>query len=549
MDFLARLAPLAFLVLIAGCAAPPPSAVDRPRLVVVLVIDGLPQRQVTAYRDQLGRDGLNRFLERGAWFADAHFGYANTNTGPGHATILTGAYPHASGIIDNEWRDPAIGAPVYCAGDPAYRYVGHDRVRPEGTSPRNLLVESLGDVLRRADSRSRVIAASGKDRGAILPAGRDGTAYMYMAQTGEFASTTYYMKEHPAWVAAFNNARPADRYFRKTWSPLLPEMAYARSVPDSQAWYAPRGKLPMVIGEGLEAPGPMFYGSLDASPFGDALLLDFAQAAIDGESLGQDDAPDILVLSLSGHDYVNHSWGAESRMSHDHLLQVDQLLAEFFRALDRKVGKDNYVAVLTADHGFMPAPEFLKTQGRDAGRANPRGVLAILEDGLAKSFGEGPWVRGWSAQAVLFDRARIARAGIDPRAVGVEAKRILLALPGIAAAYTRAEILGDGSPEPSPGPVPFLEAVRKGWHRERSADIQVVMKPGWMLSSYPSGTTHGSPHAYDTHVPMLFYGPRWVKTGRIDARAEVADIAPTLAGILGVAAPSSSEGKRHSLQP
>jgi arylsulfatase A-like enzyme len=312
----------------------------------------------------------------------------------------------------------------------------------------------------------------------------------------------------------------------------------------------------MVIGEGLGAPGPMYYGSLDASPFGDALLLDFAQAAIEGESLGQDDAADILVLSLSGHDYVNHSWGAESRLSHDHVLQVDQLLAAFFRALDRKIGGDNYVAVLTADHGLMPVPEHLISQGREAGRLNPRGVLAILEEGLARSFGAGPWVRGWSAQAILLDRARIASRGVDARAIGDEAKRILLAQSGVAAAYTRTEILGtgfgDGSGEPSPRPVPgdpLLDAVRKGWHRERSADVQVVLKPGWMLSSYRFGTTHGSPHAYDTHVPMLFYGPRWVKPGRIDERAEVADIAPTLAAMLGVAVPSSSEGRPLALRP
>ncbi len=373
------------------------------------MIDGLPQRQLTAYRDQLGPDGFNRFLERGAWFADAHFGHANTLTGPGHATVLTGAYPHATGIIGNEWRDPATGAPVYCAGDPAHGYLGHARARAEGTSPRNLLVESLGDVLRRTDPRSKVLAVSGKDRGAILPAGRDGTAYMYMAQSGEFASTTYYMPEHPPWVAAFNRAKPADRYFRKEWAPLLPEMAYARSVPDARAWFGRGGKLPMVMGEGLEAPGPMYYGSLYASPFLDALMFDFARAAVAGESLGQDEAPDILALSLSGHDYVNHAWGAESRLSHDHVLQVDQLLAGFFRDLDGKVGKDNYVVVLTADHGFMPVPEHAVSQGHDAGRLNPGAALAVLEEGLAKSFGAGPWVRGWSANAVLLDRARIAR--------------------------------------------------------------------------------------------------------------------------------------------
>lgn len=526
------------LALLAGCAAPAPAPAEPPRLVVLVVLDGLPQRQLTAYRDQLGRDGLNRFLERGAWFADAHHGHANTLTAPGHAAILTGAHPRATGIIGNEWRDPATGRPVYCTADARHRYLGHGAARLEGTSPRNLLAETLGDVLRRADARSKVVAISGKDRGAILLAGHAGTAYVFMAQTGHFASTTWYLLEHPAWVGAFNERRPADRHFGATWSPLLPEMAYARSVPDGQPWFARGGRLPQVMGEGHDVPGPAFYASLYRSPFLDALSLEFARAALDGEELGRDDAPDILAVSLSGHDYVNHSWGAESRLSHDHVLQLDNLLASFFRDLDRKVGRDRYVAVLTSDHGFMPVPEHALARGQDAGRVHPGEALAKLEAGLSAAFGDGRWALGWSAQGIVFDRALISRKGVDARKVGEEARRILLGEPGIASVYTRAEIEGDG-----PASGPFLDAVRKGWHGERSGDLQVVLKPGWMLSSSQAGTTHGSPHAYDTNVPVAFHGPKWVRPGRVDARVEVVDIAPTLARMLGVAAPSSSEGR------
>jgi len=535
---------LALLAFLAGCATAPPPAAPPPRLVVLIVVDGLPQRQVTDYRDQLGPDGLNRLLQRGAWLADAHYGHAYTMTAPGHATILTGAYPHRTGIIGNEWRDPATGAPVYCTGDAAHRYLEHRTGRFAGTSPRNLRAESLGDVLRRERPTAKVLAVSGKDRGAILPAGRAGTAYIYMAQTGTFDSTTYYMQEHPAWVRAFNAARPADRYFGAKWEPLLPEMAYARSVPDGRPWFAPGGSLPKTMGEGMDGPGPLFYGSLFASPFSDALTLDFARAAIAGESLGADGVTDLLSVSLSGHDYVNHSWGAESRMSHDHLLQLDNLLAAFLRDLDRMVGRDNYVAVLTADHGFMPAPEYSASQGRDGGRLNAGETLARLNAGLEARFGAGNWARAWSAHGILLDRPLIARRGIDAHALDEEATRLLLAQPGVAAAFARPELEAGGAPD-----VPFLEAARNAWHRELSADLQVVPKPGWMLTSYGTGTTHGSPHRHDTHVPVLFYGPRWVKPGRIDARAEIVDIAPTLAVMLGIASPSSSEGRPLPLAP
>jgi predicted AlkP superfamily pyrophosphatase or phosphodiesterase len=536
---------LALASVVAGCAGTPPAPVaERPRLVVLLVVDGVPQAQLEAYRDQYGPDGFNRFLNHGAWFADAHYGHAYTVTAAGHATLLTGAHPRRTGIIGNEWRDRATGEPVYCAGDAEHGYLGHATARLAGTSPRNLRAQSLGDVLRQADARSKVIAVSGKDRGAILPAGRAGTAYAYMAQTGRFASTTYYMKEHPAWVDAFNAARPADRYFGARWETLLPAMAYARSVPAGQPWQAPGASLPKTMGEGQEGPGPLFYASLLPSPFGDALTLDFARAALEGEALGGDDAPDILSVSLSGHDYVNHAWGMESRISHDHLLQLDNLLAAFLRDLDRKVGRDRYVAVVTADHGFMPVPELARSQGRDAGRRKAGETLAALEAALAERFGAGPWVRGWSAHGILLDRARADVRGIGAPALDEAARRALAADPAVAAAYARAEL--DSAAATTD---PWLAAARNTWHPELSADLQVIPKPGWMFSSYATGTTHGSPHPYDTNVPILFYGPKWVRPGRVGERVGVVDIAPTLARILGVAAPSSSEGRALPIAP
>src|SRR5262245_4788307 len=154
---------LAVVLLLAGCAGPSVSAGDKPRLVVFLVVDGLPQRQVVDYRDQLAPDGFKRFLDRGAWFANAHYGHAVTQTAPGHATMLTGAYPHRTGIIANEWRDPASGELVYNTGDPAATYIGHKTDKLDGTSPKLLKAETVGDVLRRANPQSKVIAISGKD--------------------------------------------------------------------------------------------------------------------------------------------------------------------------------------------------------------------------------------------------------------------------------------------------------------------------------------------------------------------------------------------------
>ena len=543
--FLSRrgFATLAIAALLAACGnvplapAPSGSPAAKPKLVVFLVVDGLPQRQVLAYRNQLAPDGFGRFLERGAWFSEARYAHAYTVTAAGHATMLTGAYPHRTGIIGNEWRDPATGVPVYNTSDPTASYIGNATEPLDGTSPRNLKVETLGDVLRRSDRRSKVISISGKDRGAILLAGQSGVAYMYMDDTGQFASSSYYMQQHPAWVGDFNVRKPADKYFKTEWRPLLPEPAYARSVPDGQPWFGPNGgKLPMLMGAPTDsAPGPAFYNALLASPFIDALALDFARAAIAGEGLGRDESTDILAVSLSGHDYVNHAWSAESRLSHDHFLQLDRLLQAFFRDLDASVGAGNYLALLTADHGFMPAPEMAVAGGEPAGRIKGSQLLARLNAGLEKRFGQAR-LASFSASSLLLDKRAIALSKLDADALAEEAQTLLLAQPGIAAAYTRRELESG-----SRAGAPFFDALRKSWHPDVSGDVQYTLKPNWMFGT--ATATHGSPHEYDTNVPLLLWGPSWVRAGRIDTPVDMVDIAPTLARLLGVAAPAASEGK------
>lgn len=510
----------------------------RPKLLVFLVVDGLPMRQVTDYRAQLAPDGFARFLNRGAWFAEAHYGHAYTVTAAGHAAMLTGAYPHRSGIIGNEWRDVETGERTYCTADITATYIGHKTEKLDGTSPKNLRVETVGDVLRRADPRSKVIGISGKDRGAILPAGKTGTAYMYMSQSGGFASSTFYMPQHPAWVETFNAAKPADRYFRLEWKPLLPDSGYGTSLPDKQPWFREGGQLPMLMAGATtdDKPTPQFYAALLRSPYVDEMSLAFGQAAIAGEQLGRDEAPDILAISLSGHDYVNHAYSAESRLSHDHLLQLDRQLQAFFRHLDTTVGKDNYVAVLTADHGFMPNVEHSKGQGLDAGRVDMTQALGRINAELDKRFGAPKLVAFVSASSLVLDRKLLAQKALDADAVAEAARNLLLAEAGVAVAYTRRELAAK-----SRSGQPHFDAMTKAWNRELSGDVAYALKPYWMSGN--GVATHGSPHRYDTHVPILMYGPPWIKAGRIDTRVEVVDIAPTLARLLGVAVPSASEGK------
>lgn len=521
--------------------APSADTPPLPRLVVFMAVDGLPMRQVLAYRDQLSPDGFRRFLDRGRWFSEAHHGHGYTVTAAGHSVMLSGAYPKQSSIIGNEWVDPLTRKERYNTDDPAHHYLEHPTPALAGTSPRNYRAETVGDVLRTLHPEARMIGISGKDRGAILPTGHKGTAYLYMQSSGGFSTSSYYLPALPAWAQAFNAAHPADRYFGRTWAPLLSDpKAYERSVPDGQPWQDPSGngnRLPTVVGAGMKAPGPAFWANLLPSPFADELTLDFARAAIAGEHLGEDDVPDLLSISLSSHDYINHAFGPESRLSHDHFLHLDRYLQAFFKTLDERVGRDRYMVVLTADHGFMDTPEWARSQGRDAGRVPLKTLRRAVDDGLAAQFGPGPWVTHWSATGMLFDETRIRERGLSPDAVYAAAAALAEKVPGIAAAFTRAQLTSD---EPAPE---ILRRMRLSWHPDAAAPLQIVVKPGWMISSKTTGTTHGSPYRYDTHVPILAWGPAWWGQGEVTQPVVVADIAPTLARLLKLPTPKQSQGQ------
>jgi predicted AlkP superfamily pyrophosphatase or phosphodiesterase len=511
-----------------------------PKLVVVMVIDGLPSEQVQRYRDQFGPGGLRRLLEQGASFTDAHQAHGITVTAVGHSAVLTGAYPYRHGVVGNNWIAPD-GRQVYCTEDTRYHYIDEDTDPHDGTSPANLRVDTLGDQLRYASgNRSKVVTVSGKDRGAILLAGKTGTAYMYMDKTGDFASSTYYMATYPAWAARFRAAKPQDRYYGKSWKPLLDDKAYADDAPYPEATASNPNRFPFTFYSDSGKPAPDYYGRLKVSPAVDALTLEFAEAAVDGEQLGSNPtgATDLLGVSLSGHDYVNHAYGPESRMSHDHLQQIDRDIARFFAFLDKRVGMDNVLVVLTADHGFANTAEFARAQHADALRVNPKTLLEKLDGALAERFGAAKLVKTSLLPDVHLDYAAIERLGLARADVENAAARFLLAQPGIAEVFTRTQ-LEQGIASKSR----LALLMQRAWNRELSGDLLVVTTPYTIFSSGTSGASHGTPWQYDTSVPLLIMGKRWIRPGEQAGYAEVVDIAPTLAQILHVRRPAGAEGR------
>lgn len=535
------LLPALLLAVCLTASATPTPVAPQPKLVLVLVVDGLPNEQVLRYREQFGQGGLRRMLDQGAAFSDAHQAHGVTVTAVGHSAVLTGAYPYQHGVIGNNWIDPVTKKSVYCTEDSNYHYIDETTRPGDGTSPARLRVGTLGDELRYASGkRSKVVTVSGKDRGAILLAGKTGTAYMYMDQTGNFASSTYYMASHPAWVQRYRAGKPQERYYGKSWTPLLADAAYAADAPDAPARAGVPNSFPFSYTSASGTPDSSYYARLKTGPFLDQLTLDFARAAIEGEQLGANPAgvPDLLGVSLSAHDYVNHAYGPESKMSHDHLQRLDRMLASFLGYLDRRIGLDNVLVVLTADHGFANVPEFDQARHLDAQRVDGDRLVGALRQHLAGRYGGAQLVSAWSLPNIHLDYGLIERNGWRREEVEQTAARFLQSQPGVAEVYTRGQFENGAV-----SGTRTATLMRRAWNREASGDLMVVVQPYHFFGSGDSGTSHGTPYAYDTNVPLMLMGRRWIKPGAYGQYAEVVDLAPTLAHLLHLRPPAASEGR------
>jgi predicted AlkP superfamily pyrophosphatase or phosphodiesterase len=529
-------------------AAPQPK---RPRLVLLIAVDQFRYDYLERFGDLFGAGGLRRLMREGASWAECNYDHVPTETAPGHATMLTGAWPAETGIIANLWFDRAEGKSVENVRDDSVRLLGGG-TGEAASSPRNLLASTLGDQLKLATAgRARVVGVSSKNRAAILPAGRMAdAAYWYSTQTGAFVSSTYYFDKLPDWAAGFNAARPADKLFGAKWERLLPAAEYERRAGrDDAPWEKGTDNrsyvFPHVVNGGLKEPGPAFYGALDYSPYSNDLVLSFAEAALVNERLGADEDPDVLTVSFSANDIVGHRYGPYSHEAMDITLRVDRQIARLLEVVDARVGLAHTVVAFTADHGVAPSPEHSVEMGLPGGRVKVSDVLTAVRNRLRARYGKPgeketttDYVQTFSNGQVYLNRAALERDGVSVEEAERVAGEAALTVPGISRYFTRTQLVS-GSISPADT---VARRVLHGFNAKRSGDVVVIQEAFKYLSDYVSVATHGAPYTYDTHVPLVIMGGG-VAPGRYLTPATPADIAPTLARILNVEPPSSATGR------
>jgi len=526
-----------------------------PRLAVVISVDQMRADYLVRFRPYFTEGGFKRLLDGGADYQNCHYQHALNVTAPGHATMLSGVHANIHGIIANEWLDRTTfiqGGSVEDAASPLVgraprvgRSPGGVLEARSGRSPSRFLGTTVGDLLKaRYGAAARVFGVSDKDRSAILMAGpkADGA---YWTEEGRFVTSAYYRRELPAWVEQFNSQHDAAKHFGQVWERLLDKSIYdAVQGPDDAPGELAESGLPITFPKRVDGGRPTisgaFYDAFDQTPWSNQVLADMAERLVEAEQLGQDDTPDLLCIGFSQPDKVGHAYGPDSHEIMDAILRLDRTLAEFFQFLDRRVGLDHCVIVLTADHGVSPLPERIQA-AKGAGAAGRIGSKALdqhVKAALDARFGSLPGDAYWAVRD---------NSGYRLNPAALEAKKLpavrleealrdaLLTFPGIATAYTRTQLTAPGLLDE------FGEMSRLSFYPARSTDVIYIPKPYFIERA--QGTTHGTPYDYDTHVPLVWFGAG-VPPGMHSERVAVEDLAPTLAGLLGVDLPPEAKGRR-----
>ncbi len=514
------------------------TALPRPKLVVGIVVDQMRWDFLYRYYDRYEMGGFKRLLNEGFSCENTNIDYVPTITAVGHSSIYTGSIPAIHGITGNDFIIQATGKSVYCTGDTSVRTVGS--TSSAGLmSPRNLLVSTLTDELKLATNfRSKVIGIALKDRGGILPAGHvPNAAYWFDDVTGNWITSTYYMKDLPDWVKQFNSARHVEKYLKQNWNTLYPIDTYIQSFPDNNPY---EGKFAMASAPILPVKtSEMFsenFSIIRNTPYGNSVTLDMAKAVLDHEKLGQNTVPDFLAISLSSTDYIGHQFGPNSVEIEDTYLRLDRDLSAFFKYLDAKIGKGNYTVFLTADHGAAHNAQLLVDKNISAGFFNGGQVLKDLNTILETKYKIASLVLGFGNYQVNLNNTVIAKNNLKEDDIVSDCIQFLKTQTGIATVVDMKNIQEASIPDALRG------RIENGYHPERSGAIQLVTKPGWYQWYGYTGTTHGSWYPYDTHIPLLFMG--WgIKQGKSTKSFHMTDIAPTVSALLHIQAPNGSIGK------
>ena len=552
---------VALCLAVTGAVAPTAAGAaesDQPRLIVQITVDALRGDLPERFAHVTGDGGFRYLRDRGVNYTSANYAHANTETIVGHASLATGSVPAAHGMVGNVWFDREQDRLVYNIEDADYHLlsVGADvdqkteidptqkAAKVDGRSPSAILSSTFSDELAaHYAGRSKIFAVSVKDRGAVSLAGHTGKAFWFSKSGGEFVTSTYYYEQYPDWVVEWNGAGHVQAYGGKSWDLLLERSEYMFGDADDRDYETDFPGFGRTFPHAYGPADDKYYTTkLTLSPAGDELTLNFAKALIENEALGRDDVPDYLAISFSSTDYVGHIFGASSLEAEDNLAQLDRTLADLFEYLDREIGLEHTLIVLSADHGQPEVPGYLNALGvRNAHYFDPDALdKTPAIEALKEQFGIGEELIEAFFQPYLYLNRDLIRAkGLDQAEVELAVAEQLQKFEGVAAAASSTALRTSSLPDTM-----LMRSILRNFHPKRSGDIYLVFEPNVFINDFDSLTVasmHGSPWRYDTFVPVYFAG-NGLSPQTVRRPITPYDIAPTLSAYLGAKPPSAAIG-------
>ena len=536
----------------------PAIAGDKPKLILQITVDQLRGDLPTRYYDRLGKGGFRYLLDRGIVYKNAHHAHANTETIVGHATLATGAHPSEHGMIGNIWFDRSTDVTTYNIEDPNYTLLteGADvddstEIDPtqkaassDGRSPASILTTTFSDELSSLTAgKAKVFGISVKDRGAVSMAGHSGKAFWFSKSTKEFVTSSYYYKKYPQWVVDWNARKLPEQYSGKSWELMHPIDTYLFGDRDDQEWEFDLAGYGRTFPHHFDTADNKYYSTyLTVSPAGDELTLEFAKAAIEGEQIGSDDITDFLGVSFSATDYIGHFFGPSSLESEDNILRLDRTLAKLFAFIDEKIGLDDTLIVLSADHGGPEAPGYLKSLGIPTGYVSPdTWDKQPAVDRIKSKFGvSGKLIEGYDHPYLYLSNEVISNSEVDLLALETAIVDELVRFPGVSNAVSSTALVRGMVADNY-----LTRAINKNYHPKRSGNVYVIFEPGWFINDLDGlsvAVTHGSPWPYDTFVPIIFAGYK-LKPQTVARKVHTVDVALTLANIVDAKPPSGASGE------
>ena len=516
---------------------PAAAQITKPKLVVGIVIDQMRWDYLYRFNNLYQAKGFKRLIGQGFSCDNAMIPYTPSYTAVGHTCIYTGSVPAINGMVGNNWWDKGLNKNVYCTDDSTVSTVGNADDAGK-MSPRNMWTTTITDELRLSNNfKSKVIGISLKDRGAILPAGHSANAaYWFDDNGGKWISSTFYMKQLPDWVTNFNALDEPGKFMSKDWTTMLPINKYDLSTADDKPYEGIiKGETSATFPHKLSAIKDNKFNAFRYTPYANTFTFDFAKKAIENEHLGSNPVPDFLTVSVSSTDYIGHTFGPNSIEIEDTYLRLDKDIADFLQYLDQKLGKENYLIFLTADHGVAHIPGFLAEHNLPGGTFSENDLAKEINQQIETKFDVKNIVSSLQNYQVYLNYNEVEKQGKDKDSINKQVIKILKQKPFIINAFETNKIMQ----------VPIVEPQRSmminGFNAKRSGDIQFSFKPGY-FDGGKTGTTHGLWNPYDAHIPLLFFGWK-VPQGKTNREVYMTDIAATIAAMLQIQMPSGCVGK------